>query len=121
MLSNCLRCLGVIERAVVARHGRADRAPADAVARLVQAGERAFQSCNAGQQIFGGDFAVGHRQARGDGGAQRIFAVHVPGFESGRALFHEEAANFVVFHFAHTTATSAIEPLVIHIFSPFRM
>ena len=112
--------LGILQRGVVAGHGRADGAPADAVAGLIQAAERPFSPSMPGS-IFSAGISQSSEQSRSDRSAQRPFAVDVPGFESGRALFHQKAANFVVFGLAQTTATSAMEPLVIHIFSPFRI
>ena len=113
--------LGIFERGLVAGHGRADRAPADAVARLGQAAERPAQALDAGQHIFRGNFAIGHRQARSYRGAQRQFAMDVPGLESLAFPFRPESREFYRLRtLAQTTATSAIEPLVIHIFSPLR-
>jgi hypothetical protein len=45
---------GVLQCRVVAGHGRADRAPADAVARLVQAHERALQAARPGSRLAAG-------------------------------------------------------------------
>src|ERR1700737_961216 len=91
--------LGVLQCGVVAGHGGAERAPAYAVSRLIEATERAFQSDYVRQQIFRGDFAIGKRQAGGYRRAQRPFTVDVPGFEAGSSFFHEEAANLFVFAF----------------------
>ena len=52
---------GVLEGGVIASHGGADRAPADAVARLREAGKRGAQAYGAGEGIFLGNFAIGER------------------------------------------------------------
>src|SRR5579859_152224 len=67
--------LGVLQRSVVAGHGRAECAPADAEARLIQATQRPTKAGDAGQKIFLGDGAVAERKAGGDGSAQRPFTV----------------------------------------------
>ena len=97
LVGELLARLGVLQRGVVAGHGRAESAPADAVARLVEATERAAQAGDAGQKIFLGDGAIAEGQAGSDRSAQRPFAVDVPGFEAGRAFFDQEAADFFVF------------------------
>ena len=94
-----LAFFGVTQRGVVAGHGRADAAPANAVAGLIQAGQRAAQTFHAGENIFRGNFAIGHGKAGGDRSAQRIFSMHVPSFKAGRTFFHQEAANFSIFAF----------------------
>ncbi len=55
LIAELLAELRVLQRAVVAGHGRANRAPGNAVARLVQAAQRRLQSAGLGQQVFGGD------------------------------------------------------------------
>src|SRR5579859_6141223 len=90
---------GVLQSRVVAGHGGADGSPADAVARLIEAAERAAESRDAREQIFFRDFAVGEGEAAGDGCAQGPFAVNIPRLETGRTFFDKEAANFFVFAF----------------------
>ena len=85
--------LGVLERGVVAGHGRADGAPTDAVAGLVEAHERALEAAGAGEQVGGGDMDILQREAAGDGGAQAPFAVDFVGAEAGAVGFDKEAAD----------------------------
>src|SRR5208283_3083523 len=89
----------VLQRGVVAGHSRAERAPADAIARLIEATERSAQSGDAGKKIFFRNGAIAEGEAGSDGGAQGPFAVDVPGFEAGRPFFNQEAADFFVFGF----------------------
>src|SRR6266852_4887184 len=110
----------VLQRGVVAGHCRTQSAPADAVTRLIQTAQRTLESDDAGQYILFRNFAIAKSQSAGHRSAQRPFAVYVPGFKSWRAFLHRKPRIFSSSHLAHTTATSAIEPLVIHIFSPFR-
>src|SRR5258708_27046902 len=63
LVGKLLARFGVLKRSVVAGHVVAQRAPSDAVARLIEAAERTFESDNVGQQIFSGDLAVRKRQA----------------------------------------------------------
>ena len=55
MIVELLAELRVLQRAVVARHRRADRAPGDPVARLVQAAQRRLQPARLRQQVFRGN------------------------------------------------------------------
>jgi hypothetical protein len=57
---------GVLQRGRVAVHGRADGAPANAVAGLVEAHERALQALCAGQHVGGGDMHVLEGEAAGE-------------------------------------------------------
>ena len=90
--------LCVVERRVVASHGRADRAPADAVARLIQTTKAALS----GLRRPGNRFSAGILQSVIERlgrhrCAQRILAVNVLRLESRRAFFNEKAADFIVF------------------------
>ena len=91
--------LGVLQRGVVAGHGCADGSPTDAVARLVQAHQRALEAAGAGQQVGGGNVHILEREAAGDGGAQAPLAVHFVGAEAGAVGFDKEAADAIVFVF----------------------
>ena len=91
-----LALLGIIERGLVALHGRAQRAPTDAVARLRQAAERRPQPVGLGQAVASGNLAVAQRQPAGDGRPQRILVMHVPSLQARRALLYQEAANLSV-------------------------
>ena len=51
LVTELLAHLGILQRRVIAGHGRANRAPADAITRLVQAAQRRFQAVRAGKQI----------------------------------------------------------------------
>src|SRR5689334_2716608 len=53
-----LATLRVLERRAVGRHRAAERAPRDAVARLGQAGERALEALDAGEDVRRRDAAV---------------------------------------------------------------
>ena len=116
--SNCVRPSAYSQRRVVARHRRADRAPRDAVARLVQAHQRRLQAAASGQEVLFGDVAVVEDELGRDRGAQRVLALDLGRAEPGRPLLDEEPADLPSSSFAQTTATSAIVPLVIHIFAP---
>ena len=99
LIVELLSRLRVLQGRVVAGHGRADRSPADAVARLVEAHERALQSAGAGQQVRGRHVHVLQREAAGDGSAQRPLAVNFEGAEAGAVGFHQESADALVFVF----------------------
>src|SRR5215469_18842139 len=99
LVGELLACFGVFERGFVTGHGGSERAPADAVTRLIETAERAAEAGDAGKKICFGDGTVGHGQTRSDGSAQGPFAVYVPGFEAARAFCDEEAADLVVFRF----------------------
>src|ERR1700682_1302448 len=88
---------GVLQSGVIASHGCANGAPTDAVTRLVQRAERAFETLYAGKNIFFGDFTIGKSEPGGYRSTQGPFTVDVPGLEAKRALFHEETVDFFVF------------------------
>ena len=88
--------LGVLEGGLVAVHGRAEAAPGDAVARLVEAHQGVLDADRLGQQVGGRDAAVLEAELGGDRGAQRELAVLIAGGEARRALLDEEAADAVV-------------------------
>src|SRR5262249_39749075 len=96
LVGKLLARFGVLQRGVVARHGGAERAPADSVTRLIEAAEGPFETDYTREQIFFGNFAVGKGEAGGHGSTQRPLAVDVPSFEAGSAFFDEEAADFIV-------------------------
>ena len=81
----------ILPRRFVAIHGRADHAPPDAVARLRQARERGLQPFGAGQAVGVAHAAVGKRQAGGDRGAHRPFAVDVGSGVARRAALHQKS------------------------------
>ncbi len=114
---------GILERGVIAGHGGADGSPADAVAGLVEAHEGALEASGAGQQVGRGDADFLQGEAGGHAGAQGPLAVDLVGLEAGAVGFDEEAAtrSSSSVTLAQMMATSAIVPLVIHIFSPVRM
>jgi hypothetical protein len=91
--------LGVLQRGGVAIHGCADGSPADAVAGLVEAHQRAFEAVCAGEKIAGRNVHVYEREAAGDGGAEGPFAVDIFGGEAGAICFDEEAADAIVLVF----------------------
>src|SRR3954471_11902890 len=69
--------LRVLERRLVTRAPGADRAPADAVARLVQARERPAHALDLGQHRVGGQAHVVERELGADRRAQRQLVVDV--------------------------------------------
>ena len=95
-MPNWIRSLRVLERRFEAGAGRADRAPDDPVAGLVEAGERAFQRAHLGQDGVGGQAHVVEQQLGGDRGAQAELLVDVLGGEALGALGDEEAADALV-------------------------
>src|ERR1700675_3902461 len=99
LVGELLARLGVLQSGVVAGHGRAEGAPADAVTRLVEATQRAAQTGDAWKKIFLGDGAIAEGETGGDGSAQRPFTVDVPGLETRRAFFDQKSADFFVFRF----------------------
>ena len=73
--------------------GGAERAPGDAVARRVEAGERTLQACHLGQQVFvRREGAVEHDLA-GDGRAQTHLAVNRGRAQALRAFLKQETAD----------------------------
>ena len=91
--------LGVLQCRVVAGHGSADGAPANAVARLVETHERALQTAGAGQQVARGHMHILQRQPAGDRGAQTPLAVHVQGAEARPVRLDQKAADLVLLIF----------------------
>src|SRR6266446_3563442 len=88
--------LGIIKRHFVARSRRARRSPGNAIARLVQAGERATQAPYIGQHALSGHAAIFKVKLGSNGGAQRKLVVYVAGSETRRAALYEEATNAVI-------------------------
>jgi len=95
--------------------GSADDAPGDAVAAWVS-GQGAFEADHRGAG-FGRDDHVVEEQGGGDRGAQGEFALDLRGGEAGVpvSMRKPRMPSSVM---AHTTARSAMAPLVIHIFAP---
>ena len=85
--------LRVVERRQVAGARRADGAPHDAVARLVQARERTRQPLRAGKLARRRHTHVLEHQLRRDGRAQRELPLDVVAREARRAALHQEAAD----------------------------
>ena len=120
---------GVLQRGRVAVHGRADGAPTDAVAGLIEAHQRAFEAPCAGQQVGCGHVHVLKRQAAGRRRragticrGRREAENRAGRFRRGsRALTSLPLAALAPSSLAQMTATSAMVPEVIHIFSPLRM
>src|SRR5579871_3463900 len=52
LVTELLAHLGILQRRVIAGHGRANRAPADAITSLIQAAQRGFQAVRAGKKVF---------------------------------------------------------------------
>ncbi len=95
-LAELLARLGVVERALVAGSRGADRTPEDAVARLVEAGERALHPGHAGQHRRLRQADVVEDQLRGHRGSQRDLLVNVAGGIAAGAARHDEAPDSVL-------------------------
>ena len=87
---------GVLERRVVALHRRAEPAPADAVARLVQGLERAADAAGASQDVVGRNPAVLEGELAGHRRPQRELAVLLGAHEALGALLDQEAPDSLV-------------------------
>ncbi len=83
----------VLARRVPAELGGAERPPGDAVARRVEAGERAFQPAHLGKFVFGRHEDLVHSDLAGDRGAQPDLAVDDRRRQPGHALLQHEAAD----------------------------
>src|SRR4029450_10454764 len=119
--------LRVLERPVVAAHGGADGAPAAAVARLRETGQRALEPLHAGQLVLQRDAAVLEGQLRGDGGAHRELPGDVQGAVAGGALLDEVAPDLAAValgpHPRHVRHRAVGDPelgAVEHVFFPLR-
>ena len=88
----------ILAGAVEAVLGSAQRAPSDAVARAVQAGERAFQAAHVGESVFLGAEHPVHHDLAGDRRTQTHFAVDRRRAQARSTLVQDEAADraFVV-------------------------
>ena len=99
LIGKLFASFGVLQGGVVAGHGCADGAPADAITSLIEAAERTAEASDAGKKVFFGDFTIAKRKAACNGGAERPFSVNVPGLEARCAFFDQEATDFFVFAF----------------------
>ena len=106
------------QRLLVARAGRADRAPEDAVARLVQAAQRALEPADLGEHRVAGQPQVVEGQLGRDRGPQRQLALDLGGGEARACPSGTTKPRIPSSVCAHTTATPASVPLVIHILPP---
>ncbi len=88
--------LGVVEGGGVAVAGGADGAPEDAVAGLVEGGQRSAQPGDAGQDGVGRQHHLVEGELAGHRGAQGQLAVHVGDGEAGHAGFDQEAPDAVL-------------------------
>ena len=88
----------VLPRRVPAAFGGAQRAPGNAVAGGVEAGERTLQAADLGQQVFSWHEDVVHDDVAGDRGAQADLAANDRRCQTGHAFFENEATQgaFVV-------------------------
>ncbi len=84
----------VLARGVPAELGGAQRAPADAVASAVQAGERPLQPAHLGKGVLFRAEHVVHDDLAGDRSAQADLAVDRRGGQPFPALLQHEAADF---------------------------
>ena len=92
-LPNCLRSSVYWRAACVAGFGRAHRSPGDAVARAVEAAERALQALDVGQERVFADLDAVHHDLAGDRGAKRELFLDLGRREARHALFEDEAAD----------------------------
>jgi len=83
---HCLRSSGILQRAVVAGHGCAERTPCDSVAGLIQAHQRRFQAAAFRQQIRFRHVHVLQRKSRSHRCAQGPLAMNVVGLEAGASV-----------------------------------
>ena len=84
---------GVLARGVPAELGGTQRAPADAIAGGVEAGERAFQAAHVGEGVFFRAEHVVHDDFTGDRRTQANLAVNRRGAQALPAFFQDKAAN----------------------------
>ncbi len=121
---NCVARLGVVERRLVAGAAGAHRAPEDAVARLVEARQRAAHGRHPGRRAESGRRTSSSTSsevtdARSDSLRWMSLAVK-PGVSVGTMKpWIGPGPSPSDSPRAHTTATSAMPPLVIHILVPF--
>src|SRR3546814_15366334 len=85
----------VLPRCVEAELSRAQRAPGNAVARAVEAAERAFQPLHLGQQRIVCDLDLVHHHHAGYRGAQATLALDLGGGQIGRASGRERGGQYV--------------------------
>ena len=83
----------VVARGVPAEFRRAQRAPGDAVARPVEAGEGTGERLHARQPVLLRHEDVLHHDHAGDGGAQRELALDLGETQALHAAFQHEAAQ----------------------------
>src|SRR5262249_5610043 len=84
---------GVLEGAVVARAGRADGSPGDAVASLREAGQRTAHRSGLWQPVLHPDATAIEEELRRDRGPQAELALHLAGREPGPPALHQEAVH----------------------------
>src|SRR3546814_4425890 len=80
----------IMTRRLVAEFGRAHRAPADAVARAVEAAEGAFQPRHMRKQRILANLDPVHHDLAGDRGAQGYFPLDFRRRQALQALFQDE-------------------------------
>ena len=85
--------LGVVQRLLVAGHGRPHGAPGNAVARLGQTHERVLQTGGLRQEVLRRNAAVVEQQLGRVGGPQGKLAVDGFGREARRAFLHQKAPD----------------------------
>src|SRR5690606_6710602 len=83
----------ILARDMPAAFGRAERAPGDAVARGVQAGERALEAVYLGEHLRFGNLDAVHDDLAGDRRAKTELAVDRRGRQPGHSLLEDEALD----------------------------
>src|SRR5215469_2428388 len=86
----------VIERALITRTRRADRAPRDSIARLREATEGSLEATRFGQMRGSWEANIFENQLGGNRRAHRELAVDIAGGKAGRATFdHKPGYAFI--------------------------
>ena len=86
----------IITRRFEAELRRAHRAPANTIARTIEAGKRAFQTFYIRQYVFFRHEDIFHHNHAGDGGAQRQLVFNFRRAQPLHAFFKNEALNLVI-------------------------
>ena len=86
----------IITRRLKAKFRRAHRAPANAIARAIEAGKRAFQTLNLRQHIFFRHKHIFHHNHAGDGGAQRQLVLNLRRAQAFHTFFKDKAFNLII-------------------------
>ena len=86
----------IVTRRFKAKFRRAHRAPANTVARAVEARKRPFQPLNIRQHVFFRYKHIFHHNHAGDGGAQRQLVLNLRRAQPLHAFFKDKTFDFIV-------------------------